>query len=607
MAPTTPAAGKRLTVLVDDTVSYEGNYRTPDRGMATGLQSNGVSSAFLRSPYSGSIAGSTTRERMTPSGRQWHGNDGNRGLARAGSCHMLGEGNELSSSASIVTIGSSGKIRTPASWYGKKKLVKNPLVAMMFLVTLGIGVFGVYFSSMNTKSWSSGGDGRHGSHGTNGDYGTEMRGDVFHTRSDYDKLMAALPAENWNAKRKCLSNEEYVEKNDLGLQHATGAMDGLPELVEIHSWASRKEVKGNSISLVTQLSANRIPNLEDQCLSWPDKIVAAIYVPMTTNSSGGLPLLPGYPSTTLDDMIRGIGSFHSFMENTAVCSLDIIFLGQFINKPDVPGAYPVNALRNKALSLVRTELSIHTNVDIVLNPLFVDRLGDKGYKDDEEYTKLVVAARKKTAFLLPTVELSNLGQDLKIVRNLARSHALSGKRLTKEYINKKMITSYVSPEDLERGTENVFQIDLQKWIKTSAKDGHLLLQSGSRGSPRVSSMSEPCILLSTELTPWFDERFVDNGYGANVWLHVLEHAKFKFRMHATGFGVHVSHRRPVPKSRYLVHRQEFRQEVMGFLNSTLARDIQKGIFLPITSSCGTFSATMDESLGLEQENAGLID
>jgi len=29
--------------------------------------------------------------------------------------------------------------------------------------------------------------------------------------------------------------------------------------------------------------------------------------------------------------------------------------------------------------------------------------------------------------------------------------------------------------------------------------------------------------------------------------------------------------------------------------------------LPITSNCGTFSATADESVGLEQENAGLID
>jgi hypothetical protein len=317
-------------------------------------------------------------------------------------------------------------------------------------------------------------------------------------------------------------------------------------------------------------------------MTWPDKIVAAIYVPMTTNSSGGLPLLPGYSSTTLDDMIRGIGSFHRYMETTAVCSLDIVFLGQFIKQTDVPGAYPVNALRNKALSLVKTELSIHTNADIVLNP-YLEGIGRKGYKDEEAYRKLLVASRKKTAFLLPILELQNSGQDLKIMRNIARSHALAGKRATRDFIQKKMMGVYVSPEDVEK--EGIFTVDVSKWAKTTNTDSHTLV---TKDSPPVSSTSEPCILVFTESTPWFDERFVDNGHGASVWMRLLEKKNFKFRVHASGFGVHLAHNRIEPKSTYLTRRKEFRMEVMTFLNSTLSENIAKGKYKPMVRECGLF-------------------
>lgn len=229
------------------------------------------------------------------------------------------------------------------------------------------------------------------------------------------RLHRLLP--DWNKKRECGG----VDETSAEVFGSPSEM--VPNLIHIHTWMSEKEVDEKSISIVTQLSADRLPNLEDQCISWPDRVVAAVYVPMTVNSSGGLPLLPSYSSTTLDDMIRGIDSFHKFMEETAVCALDLVFLGQFIDKTDFPGPYPVNALRNKALSLVRTELSIHVNVDFLVNPL----LGSpgEGYKDEDTYRKLISMAKKKTAYLLPSFKLLDHGQDLKVSRNIARNFALS--------------------------------------------------------------------------------------------------------------------------------------------------------------------------------------
>jgi hypothetical protein len=401
-------------------------------------------------------------------------------------------------------------------------------------------------------------------------------------RDEYQRLMDAVstPTTGYNARRACLSSDVYAQGN--------AAADKPPDLIEVHAWKSRKPVEGNSISLVTHLSVDRLESLEQQCLVWPDKIVAAIYVPMTANVSGGLPLLPSYSSTTLDDMIRGIGSFHVYMEKTAVCSLDLVFLGQFINKPDVPGAYPTNALRNKALSLVATELNLHVNVDVVVNP-YLDGPGDGphgglGYKDPEVYSELVIAAKKNTAFVMPILEVTTQGQDLRIVRGISRSQALAGKRAAKDFISKGMLVPFVAPEDAEK---RVWSVNVNQWMSTSPKDGHMQVKI-EKGAPPVSSLSEPCVLLATEKTPWFDERFVDNGPGANIWTAVLEKARYKFRIHSSGFGVHMPHERATPKSRYLERRKEFRMGVMQFLNSTLREDIAKGTYKPMTRGCGRF-------------------
>ena len=45
--------------------------------------------------------------------------------------------------------------------------------------------------------------------------------------------------------------------------------------------------------------------LENQCRTWPDPIVAAVYVPLVRGRDGGRPAIPTYRNTTLDDVIRG--------------------------------------------------------------------------------------------------------------------------------------------------------------------------------------------------------------------------------------------------------------------------------------------------------------
>ena len=589
-------AAPKLTVLVDegDTDSPAPVHHTPQREPTT------LMSPYIGTPYSGSVAGSTTKQARRRTGAM--------GIDRMDS-RSMDHFNDGEPSPSILDNTSSGKtpgaervnskyekmerMGLPADSGGldqrgdrdrerrsKKKKRGRMLLILAALVGLVLVVFSLGgFERVGTISLL----GR--------DDGSNLSGQFYDPslhKDEFELLVDAAGKTSFNGRRVCVSSDTHA---------ATGAAEKVPDLIEIHAWKSRKPVEGNSISLVTHLTVDRIPALEQQCLVWPDKIVAAIYVPMTTNSSGGLPLLPGYSSTTLDDMIRGIGSFHVYMEKTAVCSMDLVFLGQFISKAEVPGSYPSNALRNKALSLVTTELSLHANVDVVLNPYldspsFEDRTSSSGgnYKDPEVYRELVIAANKKTAFIMPVLEVASRGQDARIVRNIARSQALAGKQSAKDFLSKRVLVPYVAPEDAEK---RIWSVDLERWAASSPKDGHALVKI-DKGQPAMNTVSEPCVLLATDKTPWFDERFVDNGPGVNVWTKVLEHEKFKFRVHSSGFGVHLSHERKPPKSHYLQRRRDFRMEVMQFLNSTLDQDIEKGKFKPMIQDCGKFAQVGEE-------------
>lgn len=584
------ATRNQLAVIIDEgDVDSPTAHRTPQRDGVSATMMANLSPHGMVTPYSGSVAGSTSKYARRRNLREYHDEDsrehdadggpldrsGSIGTAeRLGSKYekMMRQHSGHSGHGLLASQGGEGGMDGGGST--RKRRLRALRVLLVAIVALLVTVF--FFISSETITMDA-----LLSRSAESSPDTQFYDPSLH-RDEYQRLMDAVstPTTGYNARRACLSSDVYAQGN--------AAADKPPDLIEVHAWKSRKPVEGNSISLVTHLSVDRLESLEQQCLVWPDKIVAAIYVPMTANVSGGLPLLPSYSSTTLDDMIRGIGSFHVYMEKTAVCSLDLVFLGQFINKPDVPGAYPTNALRNKALSLVATELNLHVNVDVVVNP-YLDGPGDGphgglGYKDPEVYSKLVIAAKKNTAFVMPILEVTTQGQALRIVRGISRSQALAGKRAAKDFISKGMLVPFVAPEDAEK---RVWSVNVNQWMSTSPKDGHMQVKI-EKGAPPVSSLSEPCVLLATEKTPWFDERFVDNGPGANIWTAVLEKARYKFRVHSSGFGVHLPHERATPKSRYLERRKEFRMGVMQFLNSTLREEIAKGTYKPMTRGCGRF-------------------
>ena len=353
----------------------------------------------------------------------------------------------------------------------------------------------------------------------------------------------------------------------------------LPNLVSIQRWTSSRERPRESISLVTQLSLDRLPALETQCITWPDHVVAVVYVPMVSNSTGGSPVLPLFRHTTLEDVIRGIDAIHNFMETTAACSFHIELVGQFIAPGIFPGPYPINALRNRALNLCPTNLAIPVDADFVATPLL--GLPGAGYRDPAVYEQLETMAADKQVLILPSFELTNKWQDLTLARNLARDMVLAGKKMAQGALLNGLLAPYRAPGDnFIRDFSNT-----SRWARSS---------SPALYEVKVDPYAEPSVLLSLSNVPWFDERFVDYGGGAITWFAYLALSNFSFLVHPFGFAVHVPHTRPPPTSQYMEAQQRIRQTQMEMMRQSIIADMKQGNYAPIVRECPA-SGTIGET------------
>lgn len=215
--------------------------------------------------------------------------------------------------------------------------------------------------------------------------------------------ITALP----EPRRPCLETEESKD---------------LPWLLSLRRWESSIEQPRESITLMTQLSADRLNMLENQCRTWPDKILAAVYIPIFTKEPHKRSKLrlewESLLNATQEDVLLGIDSFHGFMERTARCALDIELLGHFMD-PDEPEPYPINALRNKALLAAKTDMLFLLDVDFMA-AADLD-LAPPGYRDPAVYDELLGLVSQRVAVVVPAFEITNRQQDLVLGQNYARN------------------------------------------------------------------------------------------------------------------------------------------------------------------------------------------
>jgi hypothetical protein len=178
----------------------------------------------------------------------------------------------------------------------------------------------------------------------------------------------------------------------------------VPALRTLKVFRSGKHRPPTAVTVVTQLSIDRLAALELQCSVWGSSIAAAVHVP----------LLEGLVSSSLEE-IDGQGAaaplgllqaFHDRMESEGSCTLDMVYVTEEVPSADFVGLYPVNALRNRALQLALTDVVLLLDADFIPNRQLSEDL-----TEEEMYKTLVRVTSVQQAIILPAFEVLLEGEE----------------------------------------------------------------------------------------------------------------------------------------------------------------------------------------------------
>jgi hypothetical protein len=171
----------------------------------------------------------------------------------------------------------------------------------------------------------------------------------------------------------------------------------VPDLRPQRVWRSARPRGPTDVTLVTQLSVDRLPALQLQCSVWGSAIAAAVYVPALDGAV--LSPDPALNGSAPDAAQRRIRDMHAEAEATGRCKLDLVFVVEVITSLDQVGLYPVNALRNRALQLARTDVLLLLDADFIPNKDLADDV-----TDPDRYAHLHRATAARQAVVLPAFE-----------------------------------------------------------------------------------------------------------------------------------------------------------------------------------------------------------
>ena len=325
---------------------------------------------------------------------------------------------------------------------------------------------------------------------------------------------------------------------------------------------------------ISLLVSFRLSMLENQCRTWKDPLVAIVYIPVYGRTDKDEPIIPTYPNTTLADVIRGIDSFHKFMEATASCVLHIELVGQFLDPLD-PEEYPINALRNLAIQITKTDIVFMLDVDFVASADL--GLPSPGYRDPIVYDQMVELTLQKKALVLPAFEITNRKQDLIMGQNFARNLAIAGKGTIREnYLAGKVDAFNGEDAPWGHGPTNT-----SKWIDLDAP-----ITYRAHYQPKY----EPFLVMNRDVIPWCDERFV--GYGGNkiAFINQLQGDGFTFHVHPYGYVIHVPHVKTKAANTFVQAKRRGESD-MDNLRALVETEVAMGSFIPHTRFCDTNGST----------------
>lgn len=177
----------------------------------------------------------------------------------------------------------------------------------------------------------------------------------------------------------------------------------VPDMKQVMILRSQKERKTNDVTIVTQLSLERLDMLHQQCSLWPGSIAAVIYVPLVHGNIFS-PIESHWQGAPLDQMVEEVFEFHEASSSWA-CNLDIEVVAEERCSVELAAMYPTNSVRNRALLLALTDLILLLDVDFIVSVSLMDEL-----QNNETYRKTLLLLEGHNALVLPAFEAWDEGE-----------------------------------------------------------------------------------------------------------------------------------------------------------------------------------------------------
>lgn len=366
--------------------------------------------------------------------------------------------------------------------------------------------------------------------------------------------------EDTRGKEWVMSSKTWVKRYGKDVSRYKWCRGGkraeVPSLESVKMYQSKKGIPNRAVTIVTQLSIERLAMLEQQCSHWPHTISAVVYIP----------LVEGRISSTEDEFWNGIPLKQGLQEvgrlltreNKLKCILDLEVVAEERCTAELATLYPTNAVRNRALINSRSDIVLLLDVDFVVDMSLAYALEHR-----EQHQELMDMLSSEVAVVLPAFEAWDQGER-------GRDIALTAVREGKSYIAKKFMYNVVMGFHMAHYPQGHEPTQFWKWINTSTP------------YPVQHEIGfEPYILMSKKYVPYYDERF--RGYYFNKveqLLHISTQHGFPFIVHPTSFVVHVPHTKAKTKWRTKRTGQKERNHAI-FLDALGDMNLHR--FVPVTS------------------------
>ena len=309
--------------------------------------------------------------------------------------------------------------------------------------------------------------------------------------------------------------------------------DQLASIAAAGVWWSAKHDQTVPVTVVTQATVDRLPQLYFQCKSWLGPLSAVLYLGLHQPWVEGSSEPPTLTAENKDTLARASASvadlFMDIEKDPHACKLDVMLVYEVYAEERAMMLFPINALRNMARLQARTPLLALIDVDMLVSSSLYKEL-----KTNSVFLKQLLdetggrISEPGGIFVLPAFEPVG-GDNQEQTAAIADLLASKDKRFLISYgIGKKLAT----PFDAQRFPQGHNWTLFSKWYTLSSPDPYVV-QYGHR--------YEPWTIVDAMKAPWHDARF--RGYGNNKIVHVahMNSSGFRFNVLPQSFIVHRSH------------------------------------------------------------------